>query len=152
MTNPDGPILCCVDGSDAALSAVKAGLALLAGRDRAVVVAVAEDIDPMLTAGTGMAGGLPPDEVDRIVREAETEAHAHATAGADALGLAPSAVLVTSGPAGPVICELAEDRGAAAIVVGSHGRSGLARAILGSVSDHVVRHAPCPVVVTGPHA
>lgn len=33
------------------------------------------------------------------------------------------------------------------VVVGTHGRAGLARVFLGSVSDHVVRHAPCPVIV-----
>ncbi|MER3417703.1 MAG: hypothetical protein C4343_00990 [Chloroflexota bacterium] len=34
-------------------------------------------------------------------------------------------------------------------VVGSHGRRGVERALLGSVSDHVLRHAPCPVLVVG---
>jgi nucleotide-binding universal stress UspA family protein len=33
------------------------------------------------------------------------------------------------------------------VVVGSHGRSGLSAALLGSVSRHVVDHATCPVVV-----
>ena len=42
--------------------------------------------------------------------------------------------------------------GGLAIVRGSRGRGGLRRAVLGSVSDHVVRNAPCPVVVTGGHA
>jgi len=36
------------------------------------------------------------------------------------------------------------------LAVGSHGRSGLARTTLGSVSMSVVRHARCPVLVTGP--
>jgi nucleotide-binding universal stress UspA family protein len=36
------------------------------------------------------------------------------------------------------------------MVVGTRGRGGLRRAVLGSVSDHVVRNAPCPVVVVGP--
>jgi hypothetical protein len=38
------------------------------------------------------------------------------------------------------------------IVMGSHGRSGLTRALLGSVSDEVLRLAPCPVVVVPPGA
>jgi nucleotide-binding universal stress UspA family protein len=33
------------------------------------------------------------------------------------------------------------------IVVGSHGRGALGRALIGSVSDQVVRRAPCPVLV-----
>jgi nucleotide-binding universal stress UspA family protein len=41
----------------------------------------------------------------------------------------------------------AEDRGADVIVVGSHGRTGVKRLFLGSVSERVVRHATCPVLV-----
>jgi nucleotide-binding universal stress UspA family protein len=41
----------------------------------------------------------------------------------------------------------ARDVGATVLVVGSRGRGGLKRALLGSVSDHLVRRAPCPVLV-----
>ncbi len=37
------------------------------------------------------------------------------------------------------------------IVMGSHGRSGLRRLFMGSVAEHVVRHAPCPVLVIKTH-
>lgn len=33
------------------------------------------------------------------------------------------------------------------IVIGSHGRGGVKRALLGSVAEGVMRHAPCPVLV-----
>ena len=49
------------------------------------------------------------------------------------------------GDAGEAI--VAESKGADLVVVGSHGRSGLTAALLGSVSRHVVDHALCPVVV-----
>jgi nucleotide-binding universal stress UspA family protein len=52
---------------------------------------------------------------------------------------------LVEGPAGDVLVAAAAD--AELVVVGSHGRSGLAAALLGSVSQHVVRHAPCPVVI-----
>ena len=45
------------------------------------------------------------------------------------------------------IVRLAEELGAGIVVVGSRGRGGVRRALLGSVSDSVVRHAPCPVLV-----
>ena len=46
------------------------------------------------------------------------------------------------------IIELAEDLRAGLIVMGSRGRGGIRRALMGSVSDSVVRHAHCPVMVT----
>jgi nucleotide-binding universal stress UspA family protein len=45
------------------------------------------------------------------------------------------------------LIDLARQRDAAALVVGSHGRSGLRSLILGSVSHSVVAHCECPVVV-----
>ncbi len=45
------------------------------------------------------------------------------------------------------ILELAEEVGAELIVVGSRGLGSLRRALMGSVSDSVVRHAHCPVLV-----
>jgi nucleotide-binding universal stress UspA family protein len=45
------------------------------------------------------------------------------------------------------IVTLAEEIGAGLIVMGSRGHGGIRRALLGSVSDSVVRHAHCPVLV-----
>ena len=45
------------------------------------------------------------------------------------------------------IVKLAEEIGAGLIVMGSRGRGGIRRSLMGSVSDSVVRHAHCPVMV-----
>ena len=54
---------------------------------------------------------------------------------------------VRFGDPGTVISDRAEELKAELIVIGSHGRSGLARLMLGSVAERVVRLAHCPVLV-----
>ena len=50
------------------------------------------------------------------------------------------------GEAAPSIVRFARDAGCELIVMGTHGRGGLERLILGSVAEHVLRQAPCPVL------
>lgn len=61
---------------------------------------------------------------------------------------------VRFGDPGTVVADRAKELGAELIVIGSHGRSGLARLMLGSVAEQVTRLAPCPVLVVKlqPHA
>jgi nucleotide-binding universal stress UspA family protein len=49
-----------------------------------------------------------------------------------------------------VVTELAEEKNADLIVMGTHGRTGIARAALGSVAERVVRTARCPVLTVRP--
>jgi universal stress protein A len=55
--------------------------------------------------------------------------------------------LLRTGPAASTIAETAAEEAADLLVVGTHGRSGLDRLILGSVAERVVRLATCPVLV-----
>ena len=52
------------------------------------------------------------------------------------------------GDPGRALCELATQLPARGIVMGTRGRGAIKRALLGSVSDYVVRNAPCPVIIT----
>lgn len=54
---------------------------------------------------------------------------------------------VVAGKPGPAIVEAAREAGCDAIVMATHGRSGLARVLLGSVADYVARCAECAVVL-----
>jgi nucleotide-binding universal stress UspA family protein len=45
------------------------------------------------------------------------------------------------------ICRIANETNASLIVLGSHGRTGVMRRLLGSVAENTVRHAPCSVFV-----
>lgn len=58
--------------------------------------------------------------------------------------------LVWEGDPGDMIVAAAEAEHADLVVVGSHGRGAVGRFFIGSVSEHVVRHAPCPVLVVRP--
>jgi nucleotide-binding universal stress UspA family protein len=67
--------------------------------------------------------------------------------------LAPSVKVVAheaNGNPAHVIVEMASDLLASAVVVGTHGRKGLQRMVMGSVAESVVRSAGCPVLVARP--
>ena len=59
-------------------------------------------------------------------------------------------VLIEKGHANKEIVRAARNEGIGMIVVGTHGRSGLAHALLGSTAEYIVRHAGCPVLVAKP--
>ena len=67
----------------------------------------------------------------------------------EAIGLGAPRVESTKieGLAWDSIVALARDRHADLIVIGTHGRTGLRHALMGSVAERVVRHAACPVLV-----
>jgi nucleotide-binding universal stress UspA family protein len=53
---------------------------------------------------------------------------------------------LTQGTAAEEIVRLADENGAELIVMGTHGRTGLSRVLMGSVAELVMRHANCPVL------
>jgi universal stress protein A len=59
---------------------------------------------------------------------------------------------VMTGDPGVEILQAAKRLGANLIVMASHGRKGLRRLVLGSVAEHVVREASCPVLTVKPKA
>jgi nucleotide-binding universal stress UspA family protein len=143
------PILVCTDGSELAERALAAGLAVVARGADVIVATVVEDADPTLVTGSGMAGGvMSADELDALEKAAVHTAQEAVDHAVTALGLAGATTRLLRGAPGPTLCEYAAEVGAAVIVIGSRGHGGFKRAFLGSVSDHVVRNAPCPVVVT----
>lgn len=91
---------------------------------------------------------LPPalvqELLDTTYREARTALEAMREAPRDP-GLEVSA-RVEQGPVATRILEVARDENADLVVMGTHGRTGLGRVMLGSVADRVVRSAACPVV------
>ena len=60
------------------------------------------------------------------------------------------AVSVRCGIPAQQIAATASERGAAAVVMASHGRTGMVRSILGSVAGQTLHHSPCPVMLIRP--
>jgi len=88
-----------------------------------------------------------PEELRALAHAART----HLLSMAEKLGrerLAIDCVAVEGSP-GDGIGEIAERDHADLIVMGTHGRRGVSHLLLGSVAEHVMRHAPCPVLTIG---
>jgi nucleotide-binding universal stress UspA family protein len=88
-------------------------------------------------------------EVEILVRE-ERQRTESLLAGL-ASGLAGSGLAVSTrvehGDPRFVLCDVAKELGVDWLVVGSHGRHGFQKLVLGSVASHVVTHSPCTVLV-----
>ena len=143
-------ILLCTDGSDLALGALREALPLLAAADRTVVLTVTAEEDPTLVAGTGFAAGvISAEQQEELLQRAEARAQTVLGDTVAELGLSNAETVTLGGDAGQAICDFAASLPASVIVLGTRGHGGLRRAVMGSTSDYVVRHAPCPVLVHG---
>lgn len=144
----DLTVMVATDGSDASLRAIRtARRALPSTAHWKLVTVIPDRIDPNDDA-TGFAGPIvDEDEARQIDRDHLVEADSIVARTALALGPVPVDADVLRGDPGPTLCHHAELIGADILVVGAHDRSLLSRALLQSVTDHVVRHAPCPVLV-----
>ena len=128
---------------------------------RIETILLATDTSPASEAATATAIGLACGLGARLlvlsvlpgapaaVRSARQLALERIVASARAAG-ATSEELLWEGDPGETILEAARAEAADLIVVGTHGRGPVGRLFLGSVSDHVVRHARCPVTVVRP--
>jgi nucleotide-binding universal stress UspA family protein len=90
----------------------------------------------------------PPNVRDQVAHELR-DAHRRvqdAANGLRARGL-DAAALQVQGPTADTIVSEAERLGADVIILGSHGHGALHRALLGSVSEGVLRSAACPVLI-----
>ncbi len=142
-------VLLCTDGSDVAIEALRSSLPVLAPADRTIVVVVELPADTDLITGTGFSGRSNDDLSVQIETSGDVAAKHILDTTVEALGLDDVELMALVGKPGQVICDLAASLPASVIVIGTSGRSGLRRAMMGSTSDHVVRHATCPVLVQG---
>src|SRR5512134_806919 len=132
-------IACGVDGSAASVetATLAAHVASATGAELRLLHVV-----PVFR-GDNAEWTLDPEEPS----PAELEPSVHA---AVALGVVPVREMAMGRPESAIVATASRD-GTDLVVVGHRGLSGVRRALLGSVSEHVTTHAPCSVLVARPH-
>jgi nucleotide-binding universal stress UspA family protein len=146
------PIVVGTDGSETSREALRWAADEAQLRSARLVVVHAWSFVPAQPLGDPGLLAVPAGDIPGQL-EAERAASSAVLEGAvsDARGLAAGIEVegkLVEADAGDAL--VAESTSAQLVVVGSHGRSGLEAALLGSVSRHVTSHAACPVVVVKP--
>jgi nucleotide-binding universal stress UspA family protein len=147
------PVLIAYDGSDHSKGAIaEAGRELAAGR-RAVVLTVREPFEKIAFAGLGGEIVLDPATLSAMQESAENEALAAAEDGArlaaDAGFEAEARVEVAPSPWQGIVA-IGDEIDAGVIVIGSRGRTGLPKVLLGSVASAVAQHSRRSVLIVHP--
>lgn len=134
-------VLCAIDFSEAARRALRLAAELVAPDGRITLLHVAE---PAFAVGD-----LPiiEDQQHEIERRATAELARWAAELQRTASVEIATQVRVGGPAGQILRILPSDPPADLLVMGSHGRTGIRRTLLGSVAEKVLRHATCPVLV-----
>ena len=132
-------ILLATDGSPDAATAARTAVELSAGTESELHVVHVGEFLPTYLAFT-------EEEPAELSRRAREILEGQVNKIQDEGGTVADSYLRLGRPAEEVI-GVAEEIGAGLVVVGSRGTGALRRAVLGSVSEAVVRYAPCPVFV-----
>jgi nucleotide-binding universal stress UspA family protein len=132
-------ILCPTDFSTQARSAFEVACALAREAHSRLVILHVERFPVGALGGTA---GVPPlpTEYDREYLREELKRYQPAQPGITVEHR------LEYGDPDTTILQTAREVGADLIVLGTHGRTGLRRLLMGSVAEHVVRKAPCPVL------
>ncbi len=133
-------ILIATDGSKYTQGAIGKGLEIAKAGNAKVYALYVIDTRTLVTAS-----GMPaPENIYSIL---EDEGRYAVQQVRDRAGDMPVETAVLAGHPSAVILEFAKEHGVDLIVMGTLGQSGIEEHLLGSVADHVIRHAPCPVLV-----
>lgn len=136
-----GSIMAATDGSRYGTMAVARAVALAREQDaKLTIVTVIKTAADIITH--------TPDAQQISAAERNANAALEKAAASARKGGIVAKTCIRHGDAYEQIAENARDVDAGLIVVGSHGRTGLTRLLMGSVTERVVEVAPCPVLVT----
>jgi len=145
-------VVAATDFSDPSMPALRAGANEATRTQAKLLVVHSLDLAWSPMSYPSMAfGGTPIDSSPEEMSKLSASATEQLEQAMKRLSIQGEAV-VTRGSAGVAIINVAEERGADLIVVGTVGRTGLRRALLGSVAETVVKNASCSVLVVRQHA
>lgn len=136
-------ILCPVDFSLGSQQALLPAIRLANESAAELVLAHVWYVPPLVYADE------PPFPADTLQAMIDDQRHGLAAAAAEASRLGARRVttkLLTGVPWAQLVELLHDDAAFGLVVMGTHGRTGLDRVMMGSVTEQVVRHAPCPVL------
>ncbi|MGN6166547.1 MAG: universal stress protein [Solirubrobacteraceae bacterium] len=143
-----GPVLFSYDGSDLAKLAIEeAGHQLERGRDALVLTVWRPFVVGFIPPSEVQFDAAAPDQVRKVAQETA----AQGASMAEAAGFRVQTMEVEQAPTWKGIADVAESRDVSLIVLGSHGKSGLAGVFLGSVAAAVAAHSPRTVLIVHKH-
>lgn len=138
-------VLVPIDGSDPA----EAALAFALDHFPDAHLVVYHAINPLTVASEVDAGATSEEFWSAVIEEAESRAAEILADAEERVAPADREIELDAevGPAATNVVECVDERDVDRVVIGSHGRTGLERAVLGSVAEKVVRRASVPVTV-----
>jgi nucleotide-binding universal stress UspA family protein len=142
----EGPVIAATDLSTSSVPAIKAAVEEANRRGAPLIVAYAVELGGVSLASLALAplvgNFIRPDLISNEKLIARESIAAHLSE----LGAEAEIVVLEGGHAATAIVRFAEERGASLLVVGTRGRTGLARLALGSVAERIIRESPCNVL------
>ena len=141
-------ILMPVDGSDVSGHALDEGLRLASELGSKVILMYV--VDMTIAAMPEAELGVSNTELMRKSFEEQGEKVVRSAGEAAAAKAVRFETVMTEGDVQNEIIAIAEEKKVSLIVIGTHGRRGLNRLLLGSVAESVAKHAHCPVLLIRP--
>jgi len=148
-------ILVPTDGSEGALKAASLAAEMARAMNARVSLLCIQTDDMLVSSAWGAAefteigpsGSMPVEDIRNMLEKKVREKELPDTVAA--LGDLPNEpeTAIVWGHVADEICKFASEKDVDLIVIGSHGRTGVKRMLLGSVSHVVANQAPCPVTI-----
>jgi nucleotide-binding universal stress UspA family protein len=138
-------IMVAVDGSETAERGLQEAIRL--AKDQQARLAIVHVIDIVIVNGAEEFSETYIDSMREYARSVLEQAHKAAQAAGVETEVQSPEIFTSGFHVADKIAQLASDWKADLLVVGTHGRRGVQRLLLGSVAERVVRVAPCPLLL-----